>query len=390
MIDNIKISLCAFTGSFDNCRLRSHSKGKEWVNYYLLRSNKSNAPLALGYHIPSCRLNIRGSIRKWYFEDTSSTQDLSAQEAKDAIEEIAELLLISPEQLRQGNITQCELGLNIPLQCSASVFTSTLVAYSTYDIAQQNGSVTFYRRDSYRDKERSAYKRDAWKQKVACIYDKIAEVGSKSIARKKDKQAYLVAQAPGILRIEFILPNRQAFKNHKIGQCSTLGGLLDSYDCLYEVWAREYKKLFFQSKLDRDSIYLVNESEREIVNHLEKVEPFFLALRHFKDLSVKERAQVKAELQSIISLATHTSNDNVVYRKVGLSLAVHEYLSLGRNLRGWEIKNFQLVSKILFGSPLSKQALNSIQRRRNRIKREVSCSNNNKGKKYIDHHDKIT
>ena len=110
MIDNIKISLNGFTGSFDNCSLRPNAK--EWENYFLYRSNKSNAPLALGYHIPSHRLNIRGSIRKWYFEDTSSTQDLSIQQAKEAFEEVAELLLISFEELRQGHITQCELGLN--------------------------------------------------------------------------------------------------------------------------------------------------------------------------------------------------------------------------------------------------------------------------------------
>lgn len=183
MIDNIKISLNGFTGSFDNCSLRPNAK--EWVNYFLYRSNKSNAPLALGYHIPSHRLNIRGSIRKWYFEDTSSTQDLSIQQAKEAFEEVAELLLVSFEELRQGHITQCELGLNIPLRGSASVFTSTLVAYSTYDIEQRDGSVTFYRKDRYRDKERSSHKRNAWKQKVACIYDKLAEVESKSTARKK-------------------------------------------------------------------------------------------------------------------------------------------------------------------------------------------------------------
>ena len=33
-----------------------------------------------------------------------------------------------------------------------------------------------------------------WKQKVACIYDKLAEVESKSTARKKDKQASIVAK----------------------------------------------------------------------------------------------------------------------------------------------------------------------------------------------------
>ena len=385
MIDNIKISLNGFTGSFDNCSLRPNAK--EWENYFLYRSNKSNAPLALGYHIPSHRLNIRGSIRKWYFEDTSSTQDLSIQQAKEAFEEVAELLLISFEELRQGHITQCELGLNIPLRSSASVFTSTLVAYSTYEIEQRDGSVTFYRKDRYRDKERSSHKRNAWKQKVACIYDKLAEVESKSTTRKKDKQASVVAKVKNILRIEFIMPNRQSFKTHKIGHCSILGGLLDSYGYLYEVWAKEYKKLFFQPHLDRNSPYLANEAERDIVAHLEKQEQLFLALGHFNDLSVQAKAQVKAQLQSIISLATHRSSQNAASRKVGLSLDVHSYLSLGRKDFGWEIENFPLVTRTLFGSPLSKQALNITQSRINKVKREIS--RNNKGKKYADSLDNI-
>ena len=385
MIDNIKISLHGFTGSFENCSLRT--SGGEWENFFLYRSNESDAPLALGYHVPSHRLNIRGSIRKWYFKDAYSIQDLSAQEAKEAFEEIAELLLVSLEELRLGNITQCELGLNIPLQCPTSVFTSTLVAYSTYDIEQRNGSVTFYRRDSYRDKERSAHKRNAWKQKVACIYDKIMEVKSKSTMRGKNKQATVIAKNHNILRIEFILPNRQAFKNHKIEQCSLLGGLLDSYGCLYEVWAKEYKKLFFQPQLDRNSLYLANEAERDIVDHLEKQEQFFLILGYFNDLSVQARAQVKALLQSIISLATHRSSENATCRKVGLSLAVYRYLSAGRKDLGWKIENYPLVTRTLFGSPLSKQALNITRSRINKSKREAS--RNNKGKKYIDHHDKV-
>ena len=385
MIDNIKISLNGFTGSFDNCSLRPNAK--EWENYFLYRSNKSNAPLALGYHIPSHRLNIRGSIRKWYFEDTSSTQDLSIQQAKEAFEEVAELLLISFEELRQGHITQCELGLNIPLRSSASVFTSTLVAYSTYEIEQRDGSVTFYRKDRYRDKERRSHKRNAWKQKVACIYDKLAEVASKSTTRKKDKQASVVAKAKNILRIEFIMPNRQAFKTHKIGHCSILGGLLDSYGYLYEVWAKEYKKLFFQSKLDRNSLYLANEAERDIVDHLEKKEQFFLTLEHFNDLSVQDRAQVKAQLQSIISLATTgvakmRPPEKWDYPLMYIAISLREEKTLGGRLKTSLLsQELSLVAR--YQSKLS----TSTQSRINKVKREIS--RNNKGKKYADSLDNI-
>lgn len=380
MLDNVKISLQEFAGDFDNCK--PIKSGSRWRNYILFRSSCSNASLSVGYDKHSHRLNIKGSIRKWYFEDASTTNDLGAEQAKEAFEELAELLLISVEELRRGAITQCELGLNIPLRCPASVFTSTLVAYGTYQLERRDGSVTFYRTDNHRKRERLAQGRKPYQQKVACIYDKLSEVECHRARQRGLKKSSITTADHNILRIEFVLHNRQAFKSRKIGECSLLGGLLDNYDSLYLVWAREYQKLFFQPKLDRNSPNCPN-SIRDVVDQLseEGYSCMVSPPNHAPDHDAKSMADLRDMLRAIIAVSTSRTKGDSNYHRAGLSLAIYQYLLEGRKAWGWKVQAPLKVLQTLFGSNLNIRTNRYIKMIR-RIALTEQGEIDNKGKKY--------
>lgn len=379
MIDNLKISLQEFTGDFGNCK--PIKSGSRWRNYILFRSSRSDAPLSVGYDKHSHRLNIKGSIRKWYFEDASTTNDLGAEQAKEAFEELAELLLISVEELRRGAITQCELGLNIPLRCPASVFTSTLVAYGTYQLERRDGSVTFYRTDNHRKKERLAQGRKPYKQKVACIYDKLSEIEYHRATQRELKKSSITTADHNILRIEFVLHNRQAFKSRKIGECSLLGGLLDNYDSLYLVWAREYKKLFFQPKLDRNSPNYPK-SDRGIIDNLEEngYDKIIADLDNDPEFDKRKRTEARGILQATIALTTIRLEGDVNYHRVGLSAAIHKCLTRGQEELDWEIRDIREVVATLHARYLSTTAKKHIKSYRRLVLAEQG-EIDNKGKK---------
>lgn len=380
MLDNVKISLQEFTGDFDNCK--PIKSGSRWRNYILFRSSRSDASLSVGYDKHSHRLNIKGSIRKWYFEDASTTNDLGAEQAKEAFEELAELLLISVEELRRGAITQCELGLNIPLHCPASVFTSTLVAYGTYPLERRDGSVTFYRTDNHRERERLAQGYKPYKQKIACIYDKLSEIEYHKASQRGLKKSSVTTADHNILRIEFVLHNRQAFKSRKIGECSVLGGLLDNYDSLYLVWAKEYQRLFFQPKLDRNSPNYP-ECDRGIIDRLseEGYDKICTSLDSDPEFDKNSRAEARGLLRATIVLTAIRCDGDVAHQRVHLSVAIHKYLTRGQDHWGWKIRDLRKVI-----STLHARYLSTIDKRHYKSIRRLAIAEqggiDNKGEKY--------
>lgn len=264
MIDRIKITLEDFSGNFENCK---NITKKEFIDYpdrkqydnFVLR-NKTELDkhdLSVSQTKSTKKVTIEGSIRKWNYNN-ATLLDLTKTSFERALRNIAKELNISFEELMQGNVTQCEIGLNINVSIQAIDILPMVVYYA------------HFKRRAERIDEGTLY--FIGYEKKAKLYAKPKEIADKSSIIKQEgrKNAFKIMQDKGndFLRIEFTLDDQNAFNHHKMKHIQNLGDLLDNYSDLYRFFVREIKRFVIFNKLSYQDKKLTPK-EKHIIYGLE-------------------------------------------------------------------------------------------------------------------------
>ncbi len=264
MVDRIKITLEDFSGNFENCK---NITKKEFIDYpdrkqydnFVLR-NKTELDkhdLSVSQTKSTKKVTIEGSIRKWNYNN-ATLLDLTKTSFERALRNIAKELNISFEELMQGNVTQCEIGLNINVSIQAIDILPMVVDYA------------HFKRHAERIDEGTLY--FIGYEKKAKLYAKPKEIADKSSIIKQERRriAFKIMQDKGndFLRIEFTLDDQNAFNHHKMKHIQNLGDLLDNYSDLYRFFVREVKRFIVFNKLSYQEKELTPK-ERHIIYGLE-------------------------------------------------------------------------------------------------------------------------
>ncbi|OJU55291.1 MAG: hypothetical protein BGN96_12395 [Bacteroidales bacterium 45-6] len=264
MVDRIKITLKDFSGNFEKCK---NITKKEFIEYpdrklydnFVLRNNTEldkydlNVPQA----IKTKNVTIEGSIRRWNFNN-ATLLDLTQTSFEKALRNIAKGLNISFDELRQGNVTQCEIGMNVNVSIQAIDILPMVINYNHIE------------RHAERIDEGTLY--FIGSEKSAKLYAKSKEIADKSsiIKQERRRTAFKIMQDKGndFLRIEFTLDDQNAFNHHKMRHIQNLGDLLDNYSDLYRFFVREIKRFVIFNKLSYQEEKLTPK-ERHIIFGLE-------------------------------------------------------------------------------------------------------------------------
>jgi hypothetical protein len=184
--------------------------------------------------------------------------DLTQASFEKALRNIAKGLNISFDELRQGNVTQCEIGMNINVSIQAIDILPMVVDYA------------HFKRHAERIDEGTLY--FIGSEKKAKLYAKPKEIADKSSIIKQEgrRNAFKIMQDKGIdfLRIEFTLDDQNAFDHHKMEHIQNLGDLLDNYSDLYRFFVREIKRFVIFNQLSYQEKKLTPK-ERHIIYGLE-------------------------------------------------------------------------------------------------------------------------
>lgn len=264
MVDRIKITLKDFSGNFENCE---NITKKEFIEYpdrkqydnFVLR-NKTELDrhdLSISKTKKTGIVTIEGSIRKWNYNN-ATLLDLTQTSFERALRNIAKDLNISFDELRQGNVTQCEIGMNVNVSIQAIDILPMVVNYAHIKrYAERIDEGTLYFIGS---------------EKSAKLYAKPKEIADKSSIIKQERRriAFKIMQDKGndFLRIEFTLDDQNAFNHHKMKHIQNLGDLLDNYSDLYRFFVREIKRFVIFNKLSYQEEKLTPK-ERHIIFGLE-------------------------------------------------------------------------------------------------------------------------
>ncbi|MFV0328452.1 MAG: hypothetical protein ACK5KL_01320, partial [Dysgonomonas sp.] len=264
MVDRIKITLKDFSGNFENCE---NITKKEFIEYpdrkqydnFVLR-NKTELDrhdLSISKTTKTGIVTIEGSIRKWNYNN-ATLLDLTQTSFERALRNIAKDLNISFDELRQGNVTQCEIGMNVNVSIQAIDILPMVVNYAHIKrYAERIDEGTLYFIGS---------------EKSAKLYAKPKEIADKSSIIKQERRriAFKIMQDKGndFLRIEFTLDDQNAFNHHKMKHIQNLGDLLDNYSDLYRFFVREIKRFVIFNKLSYQEEKLTPK-ERHIIFGLE-------------------------------------------------------------------------------------------------------------------------
>ena len=264
MIDRIRITLRNFSGNFENCK---NITKKEFIDYpdrkqydnFVLRNNTEldKHDLSVSQTMSTKKVVIEGSIRRWNFNN-ATLLDLTQTSFERALRNIAKELNISYEELRQGDVTHCEIGLNINVSIQAIDILPMVVNYAHFE------------RHAGRIDEGTLY--FIGSEKKAKLYAKPKEIADKSSIIKQEgrRNAFKIMQDKGndFLRIEFTLDDQNAFNHHKMKHIQNLGNLLDNYSDLYRFFVREIKRFVIFNKLSYQEEKLTPK-ERHIIYGLE-------------------------------------------------------------------------------------------------------------------------
>lgn len=247
MVDKIRITLKDFSGNFENCK---NITKKEFIDFpdrkkydnFVLRNgtelDKHDLSVSQAKKTKNKNVTIEGSIRKWNFNN-ATLLDLTQKSFEKALRNIAKKLNVPFDELRQGQITQCEIGLNISVSIQAIDILPMVVDYA------------HFKRYANRIDEGTLY--FIGSEKSAKLYAKPKEIADKSsiIKQEKRRMAFKIMQDKGndFLRIEFTLDDQNAFNHHKMKHIQNLGDLLDNYSDLYRFFVREIKRFVIFNKL---------------------------------------------------------------------------------------------------------------------------------------------
>lgn len=264
MVDRIRITLKNFSGDFENCK---NITKKEFIDYpdrkqydnFVLRNNTEldKHDLSVSQTMSTKKVVIEGSIRRWNFNN-ATLLDLTQISFERALRNIAKKLNISFEELRQGDVTQCEIGLNINVSIQAIDILPMVVNYAHLD------------RKTEKIDEGTLY--FIGSEKSVKLYAKPKEIADKSSIIKQEgrRNAFKIMQDKGndFLRIEFTLDDQNAFNHHKMKHIQNLGDLLDNYSDLYRFFVREIKRFVIFNKLSYQDKKLTPK-EKHIIYGLE-------------------------------------------------------------------------------------------------------------------------
>ncbi len=231
MIDNIKIKIENFSGSFENCTPIVLKSNNKFEHFKLHSSTCDSSYLYLFFNIKTKTLTITNSIRKWYLGQ-SSLIDLTQNTFYKAISLIAKILKISVNELLKSTFTKAEIGLNIRIDTPASLISSKIVKYSTF------------RRDTYGIGTVNFIGTD----RNLKIYDKLNELN----AKKKISQNLKLALENAnyfFIRIEILMKDKQSFLNMKMLNYYTIEDLYTNFNNLYLLWAKEVSKVLVYNQI---------------------------------------------------------------------------------------------------------------------------------------------
>ena len=301
MVDRVKITLEKFSGNFDNCKNITPKKfieypdRKQYDNFVLRNKTELDKhDLAISQSRKGT-VTIKGSIRKWNFNN-ATLLDLTKKSFEKALRNISKELNIPFDDLRQGKITQCEIGLNINVSIQAIDILPMVVDYA------------HFKRYANRIDEGTLY--FIGHEKRAKLYAKPKEIADKSSIVKQEgrRNAFKIMQDKGndFLRIEFTLNDQNAFNHHKMKHIQNLGGLLDNYSDLYRFFVREVKRFVLFNKLSYQEEKLTPK-ERHIIFGLENFgyETFLEEYRvECIERAKKPRSQISAKSDAFKDIVT--------------------------------------------------------------------------------------
>lgn len=233
MIDYIKITLQTelTENNFINC---SKAIPTKYGFYRFLKNEKKNHSLIVVQGKNSTKVTIRGSLRKWYF-GKYSLLDFTKESFRKAINTLAKSLNVDLDDLGQGKITQCEIGLNVRTRISCKKIIPNIVEYGR-----------LINPNNYRNLDETTYQKGYDKKFIA--YDKCKEIlngchSFKKRIRKKKAFETLADKGYHFLRIEIRLFDKKSFANHKLGHITCLSDLYNNWCDLYGFFTSQISKL---------------------------------------------------------------------------------------------------------------------------------------------------
>ena len=240
MIDLIKLTLSNFQGNLDRCEIHRDYKTSIACRLYNPDKNDS-AFLYLTFTRKTKKLQIKGSLRKWYFGSTSYS-DLEFCYINIVILEISKLIGILPEKLHESMITQCELGLNIKTRIPCEKIIPKISHYGHLKRYEYDGETVGFK----------------GRNKELKIYDKTNEIieNNSNTISSLEKMMFKVLKEKGeyFLRIEFTLKDKQSFIQDDLGNLSTLGGLIQNYSKLYVFLTKEISEIRMSNVIIYDDL----------------------------------------------------------------------------------------------------------------------------------------
>ncbi|MCL2416609.1 MAG: hypothetical protein FWD02_01570 [Bacteroidales bacterium] len=280
MIDNVKITLYGFSGSFKNCEyvryFKSKKFGYEYNGYRLNRVGSGRTHLEIREYATG-RMTIKGSLKKWYFKGNTRA-DLTKSEFIEVLEIIAKKLKIPFDEICRGAVTNCEIGQTVKIgktKDSVDSILRSLVAYGDGRLRRKQVGTTVYFLEKGEFEE--GKKKD--RTKSLKIYDKVEEILVSKDAPPAEKRRMETFQKLGIkfLRIEFTLNNKRAFRQSGLRNVNTLGDLITYFSNLYEFWAYEIKRITVYSALDEKKM---SAKDIAFMSDLKKYEyPLFVEMK---------------------------------------------------------------------------------------------------------------
>ena len=233
MIDNIKITL-PIRLTEDNFRNCAKEKTEKYGSSRKLMNEMKNHSLTIFQNKNSSKVIIRGSLRKWYF-GKYSLLDFTKESFRRAMNKLAKSLNMDLEDLHQGKITQCEIGLNVRTRISCEKIIPNIVEYGR-----------LINPNNYHNLDETTYQNGYDKKFIA--YDKCKEIVNgchnfKKRIRKKNAFETLADKGYHFLRIEIRLFDKKSFNNHKLGHITCLSDLYNNWGNLYEFFTFQISKL---------------------------------------------------------------------------------------------------------------------------------------------------
>ena len=311
MIDNVHITLRDFSGdilSLKNCSFKGINKKKHCEVYNLvLECGELGSPIKTKYYHSFGierykRVNkiiVIGSIRKLCYNQTS-LQDLTRDDFEKTIERLAEGLNIPLEELLQGTITQCEIGLNVKTRISCKDIIPAIFKYGT-----KLGNRKTYPKDT---KDETVYFKQ--KNRELIIYDKVLQIDEedwKEVGEMKNSEflkplyAKIREKHNNILRVEITLYNKKSFTQVGLGHIRIVKDLIDNYADLYDFWTKEVRKIELYNKPE----YSIDMSDKEYlffkrISNTSNIEDVFEIIQEYSEHCIAKKANRAKEKSKVI------------------------------------------------------------------------------------------